>query len=77
MSFSAQNNLGKGGFGSVYKASYNGQTVAVKIFSQSVASMNNTTPSQLIRQEVFHNNPPFQVVPKANMLLIINNEVNV
>lgn len=49
---SGKNVLGKGGFGAVYKASVRERAVAVKVFLQSVASMGNTTPNQLIRQEV-------------------------
>lgn len=41
--------IGKGSFGEVLKAIYKGKTVALKIFSPE---MHNTTPSQLIRQEV-------------------------
>lgn len=44
--------LGKGSFGEVLKAIYKGKTVALKIFSPRVAEMHNTTPNQLIRQEV-------------------------
>ena len=44
--------LGKGSFGEVLKAIYKGKAVALKIFSPRVAEMHNTTPNQLIRQEV-------------------------
>ena len=49
---SQQHQLGKGGFADVYKASYQNKTVAVKVFSHGMASMSNTTPNQLVRQEV-------------------------
>ncbi len=49
---STKNVLGKGGFGEVYKAEFRGQAVAVKIFSQKVAAINNATPNHLVRQEV-------------------------
>ena len=49
---STKNIIGKGGFGEVYRATFRKQTVAVKLFSQKVASINNTTPNHLIRQEV-------------------------
>ena len=44
--------IGKGGFGEVHKALYNGVTIAVKVFSAHSAEMQGTTPHQLIRQEV-------------------------
>ena len=50
--YSTKNIIGKGGFGEVYKATFRNQTVAVKVFTQKVASINNTTPNHLIRQEV-------------------------
>ena len=37
----------------MYKAAFRNQTVAVKVFTQKVASINNTTPNHLIRQEVY------------------------
>ena len=44
--------IGKGGFGEVHKAIYHGVTIAVKVFSSHSADLHNTTPHQLIRQEV-------------------------
>ena len=49
---SSTNLLGSGGFGAVYKATYRNRPVAVKIFSQKSAEINNTTPNYLLRLEV-------------------------
>ena len=40
----------------MYKAHFQERTVAVKVFLQSVAAISNTTPNQLIRQEVSNSN---------------------
>ena len=49
---SSANLLGSGGFGAVYKATYRNKPVAVKIFSEKAAKINNTTPNYLLRLEV-------------------------
>lgn len=37
----------------MYKAMYKGRPVAVKIFSEKTAKINNTTPNYLLRLEVY------------------------
>ena len=49
---SSANLLGSGGYGAVYKAMYRDKPVAVKIFSEKAAKINNTTPNYLLRLEV-------------------------